>query len=73
MPAAASTTKADIAAGEVIFTTNCTKCHKAKTEYVANHTYEQAIPVMNSMSKKSKLTPEQVSHLAAYVNSVAKK
>lgn len=73
MPTSASTASADILAGQTIFTTNCTKCHGAKTGYVTKHTYEEAIPVLNSMSKKAKLTPEQISQLAAYVNSVAKK
>lgn len=73
MPTAASMASADIAAGQTIFTTTCTKCHDAKTRYVTNHTYEEAIPVMNSMSKKAKLTQEQIGQLAAYVNSVAKK
>ncbi len=73
IPSAASTADADITAGHTIFTTNCTKCHGAKTSYVTSHTYEQAIPVLNSMSKKAKLTQEQVNQLAAYVYSVAKK
>lgn len=73
MPKTASTATADIAAGHTIFTTNCIKCHAAKTDYVNNHTYEQARPVMASMSEKSKLTPEQVKQLAAYVYSVSKK
>ncbi len=73
MPKTAVTAAADIAAGHIIFTTNCTKCHGAKTEYVNNHTYEEARPVMASMAQKAKLTPDQVRQLAAYVNSVAKK
>lgn len=73
MPASPSTAAADISAGQAIFTTSCTKCHAPKTDYVNTHTYDEAKPVMNSMSKKAKLTPEQIQHLAAYVNSVAKK
>lgn len=73
MPEVAGTAAEDITAGETIFTTSCTKCHKAKTNYVKSHTYEEAIPVMNSMSKKSKLSQEQIEQLAAYVYSIAKK
>lgn len=73
MPTTASTDATSVAAGAVIFNSSCTKCHGAKTGYVTSHTYQEAIPVMNSMSKKAKLTPEEVSQLAAYVNSIAKK
>lgn len=73
MPATPSSLAADIEAGHTIFTTNCTKCHGAKTKYVDNHTYEQSIPVMTSMSKKAKLSPDQIKQLAAYVYSAAKK
>lgn len=73
MPSSPSTAAADIAAGHTIFTTNCTKCHGPKTDYVNSHTYKEGIPVMASMSEKAKLTPEQIKQLAAYVYSVAKK
>jgi mono/diheme cytochrome c family protein len=75
LPAASavSASQADIDAGHTIFSTNCTKCHGEKAKYVTNHSYNQAIPVLTSMSKKAKLTPDQISQLAAYVNSVAKK
>lgn len=62
-----------VAAGQKIFTTNCTKCHGAKTEYVTGHTYEEARPVLASMVQKSKLTDKEIQAVSAYVNSVAKK
>lgn len=68
-----STESTDVAAGQVIFTTKCTKCHKAKDEYVANHTYTEATGVLNAMSKKAKLSQDEMNQLAAYVNSAAKK
>ena len=73
MPAVAGTLAADVAAGHTIFTTSCTKCHGEKTKYVTSHTYAEAIPVMNSMAKKARLTQEQINQLAAYVYSVSKK
>lgn len=73
MPAVASTSSEAISAGHAIFTTNCTKCHGVKTDYVSNRTYLESRPVIAAMSEKAKLSAEQVAQLAAYVNSVAKK
>lgn len=73
MPAVAGTLAGEVASGHTIFTTNCTKCHGEKTKYVTSHTYAEAIPVMNSMAKKARLTQEQINQLAAYVYSVSKK
>jgi mono/diheme cytochrome c family protein len=73
MPATPGDNADDIAAGEAIMTTSCARCHKAKTGYATSHTYAQALPVMNSMAKKARLTPEQAQQLAAYLYSVAKK
>lgn len=71
--ASISSEAADISAGHVLFTTKCTKCHKAKDKYVSGHTYSEALGVLNSMAKKANLTQDEIMQLAAYVNSVAKK
>ena len=63
----------DIAVGQTIFTTSCTKCHREKIKYVSTHTYTEAIPVVTKMAGKAKLTQEQAKKLAAYVYSVSKK
>ncbi|HOZ97199.1 MAG TPA: hypothetical protein PLS07_04470 [Niabella sp.] len=68
-----SATEADVTAGHTLFTTKCTKCHKAKDKYVSEHSYSEAIRVLNSMVKKAKLNQDEISQLAAYVNSAAKK
>lgn len=68
-----SSSESDINAGQVIFTSKCTKCHGAKTKYVTGHSYAEAVGVLNKMSQKAKLSQEEIGQLAAYVNSVAKK
>ncbi|MFT3903681.1 MAG: c-type cytochrome [Niabella sp.] len=67
-----STSATDIEAGKTIFTTKCAKCHGPKDNYVANHTFDESVGVMNSMSKKASLTQQEVDQLAAYVKANAK-
>jgi mono/diheme cytochrome c family protein len=68
-----STSQETINAGQVIFTTKCTKCHKAKDKAVASQTYEELRPVLASMSKKARLSSEEVKQVSAYVFENAKK
>lgn len=68
-----STSQADIDSGNVVFTTKCVDCHSSKLKYLNNHTYDEATDVLNTMSRKAKLTQIEINHLAAYVNTVAKK
>lgn len=70
---AVSKNQTNITSGQTIFITKCAKCHAPKTNYIANHTYEESIPVMTSMIKKAKLTDEEIQQVSAYVNSIAKK
>lgn len=75
MPAisAISTSQSAIDAGHAIFTTKCTKCHGAKTNYVAKHTYDEAKPVMASMVQKARLSPEEIGQLSAFLLANTKK
>lgn len=68
-----SSSQAMLDAGHTVFTTKCTKCHGAKTNYFANRTYDAAKPVMASMAQKAKLSESEIKQLAAYVYSIAKK
>lgn len=68
-----SKTATTIEAGEVIFTTKCTKCHKAKDEAVASKTFEELRPILASMSKKARLNSEEVEQVSAYVFAHSKK
>jgi len=72
IPATASSSHEAIAAGEIIFTNQCTKCHKAQTHYVSTHSYEQVRPTLAVMIQKAKLSKEQIAEVSAYVNSIAK-
>lgn len=60
----------DMAAGKVIYTTSCIRCHDAKP--VANWTVEEWKPILKSMVKKSKLDSAQTVQLTVYVNAFAK-
>lgn len=75
IPAAAevSTNQATVAAGQVLFTTKCTKCHGAKDKAVASQTYEELRPVLASMVQKAKLSKEEIEQVSAYVWANAKK
>jgi len=68
-----SSSQATIDAGHAIFTTKCTKCHGAKTNYVAKHTYDESKPVMASMVQKAKLTADEIGQLSAFLVASAKK
>ena len=68
-----SSSETTLAAGQVLFTTKCTKCHKAKDEAVASHTYEELRPVLASMVKKAKLNRDEIEQVSAYVLAHAKK
>lgn len=68
-----STNQATIDAGQVLFTTKCTKCHKAKDEGVASKTYEELRPILAAMSKKAHLSSEEIKQVSAYVFENAKK
>lgn len=61
-----------IDAGAVIFTTKCTKCHKAKDEAVASKTFEELRPILASMSQKARLNSDEVEQVSAYVNAHSK-
>ncbi|MBO9619068.1 MAG: hypothetical protein J7539_08550 [Niabella sp.] len=62
-----------ISAGQTIFTTKCTKCHKAKTEVVASKSYGDLRPVLASMVKKANLSNEEIQQVSAYVYANSKK
>ena len=62
-----------IDAGKVIFTTKCTKCHKAKDKVVASKTYNKLRPILAAMSKKAHLNDEERKQVSAFVFASAKK
>jgi mono/diheme cytochrome c family protein len=68
-----STLKQDIAAGQVLYTTKCVKCHGVKDTYLLTHTYAESVNTMASMAKKAKFTQAETDYLSAYVYSAAKK
>jgi uncharacterized membrane protein len=68
---AVSQDAAVIEAGHTIFTTKCTKCHKAKP--VEKWTYEELRPTLASMVKKAKLDNTEIEQVSAYVNANSKK
>ncbi|ANH82666.1 hypothetical protein A8C56_18300 [Niabella ginsenosidivorans] len=70
---AVSSDEAAISAGQVIFTTKCTKCHAAKTEAVTSKSYDELRPVLTSMVKKAKLNNEEIQQVSAYVYANSKK
>ena len=63
--------KADLSAGQVIYETNCVKCHKAKP--VENYTPEKWTTILKAMVPKAKLDSVQAMQVTAYVNKNAKK
>ncbi|MBZ4188745.1 c-type cytochrome [Niabella beijingensis] len=71
--ASVSSDQATVDAGHTIFTTKCTKCHGAKDKAVASKSYEELRPVLASMSKKAKLSKEEIQQVSAYVYANAKK
>ncbi len=70
-PAAPVATAADIQAGQVIYTTSCSRCHKTKP--VENWTVDQWNGILKSMIPKAKLDTIQAGQVTAYVHSNAKK
>ncbi|MCF3111143.1 cytochrome c [Niabella sp. CC-SYL272] len=68
-----SSNQATIDAGHTIFTTKCTKCHGAKDKAVASKSYEELRPILASMTKKAKLSKEEIEQVSAYVYANAKK
>ncbi len=62
-----------IAAGEVLFTTTCARCHKPKHEAVASQSYEELRPILASMVRKAKLNKDEIEQVSAYVWSHAAK
>lgn len=71
--ASVSSDQATIDAGHTIFTTKCTKCHGAKDKAVASKSYEDLRPILASMTKKAKLSKEEIQQVSAYVYANAKK
>jgi len=70
-PAVSTPDSTMLHAGQLIYTTTCTNCHKAKP--VANWTVEQWKPILVSMIRKAKLDPIGGSQVTAYVNANARK
>ncbi|WP_008587855.1 c-type cytochrome [Niabella soli] len=62
-----------VSAGQTIFTTKCTKCHKAKTEVVASKSYEDLRPILAAMVKKAKLSNDEIQQVSSYVYANSKK
>ncbi len=73
IPTAAAVSKNEkaIEAGHTLFTTKCTRCHKAKP--VEKWTYDELRPVLASMVKKAKLNTTETEQVSAYVYAHAKK
>ena len=61
----------EIEAGQLVYTTSCTKCHDAKP--VQRWTVDEWKPILRSMIPKSKLDSTQAADVRAYVNAYAKR
>jgi len=68
-----STDASFIKAGEILFTTKCTQCHKAKNKKVSNTTYEKLRPILGAMVQKAKLNSDEIAQVSAYVYANSKK
>lgn len=63
--------EATLAAGKVIYTGKCTRCHTAKP--VDNWTADEWKPILKSMVRKTKLDSIETAQVTAYVNANCRK
>ena len=54
-----------LASGKVLFETKCSKCHELKQP--VTYTQQRWVGIINWMSNKAKLSPEEKANILAYV------
>lgn len=62
-----------IQAGQTIFTTQCTRCHENKYDYISQHSYEDNRSILASMVQKARLNTTEIEQVSAYVHANSKK